>query len=150
MKITYKGDYALKAMLDLAAYFDEPQTIEDIAKRQDVPVKFLEQILLSLKKGGFVRSKRGRNGGYMLAREPRRITMGSVIRYIEGPVEPISCVVKKGGTHCEFASQCVFYDIYSEIGRQSAEVVDSLNFAELIERQKKKVARTKKYLEYVI
>ena len=93
MKITYKGDYALKAVLDLAVYYgNEAVTINDIAKRIDAPVKFLEQVLLDLKKGGFVESRRGKIGGYLLSKAPGKITVGEVIRFIDGPIEPISCV----------------------------------------------------------
>ena len=150
MKITFKGDYALKAVLDLSAHFGAAQRIEEIAKRQDIPVKFLEQILLSLKKGGFVRSLRGRSGGYELARSPEKITLGQVIRYVEGPVEPISCVLKKGGTRCDFADRCVLHDVFDEIGVYLAKKVDSVSFAELSDRQKKKEIQGKKYLDYSI
>ncbi|MFA6169338.1 MAG: Rrf2 family transcriptional regulator [Candidatus Margulisiibacteriota bacterium] len=150
MKITFKGDYALKAVLDLSAHFGTAQRIEEIAKRQDIPVKFLEQILLSLKKGGFVRSLRGRSGGYELARSPEKITLGQVIRYVEGPIEPISCVLKKGRTRCDFADRCALYDVFDEIGVYLAKKVDSLTFAELRDRQKKKEIQGKKYLDYSI
>ncbi|MFH1390496.1 MAG: Rrf2 family transcriptional regulator [Candidatus Margulisiibacteriota bacterium] len=150
MKITFKGDYALKAILDLSANFGAPQRIEEVARRQDIPVKFLEQILLSLKKGGFVRSLRGRSGGYELARAPEKITLGQIIRYIEGPVEPISCVLKKGGASCNFADRCVLRDVFDEIGSYVAKKVDSLTFAELRDRQKKREIQRKKFLDYSI
>lgn len=95
MKVTYRGDYALKAVLDLAVHYGaELVTIHDIAKRIDAPVKFLEQILLDLKKGGFVESRRGNVGGYLLAKEPDKITIGEVVRFIDGPIEPIACAEK--------------------------------------------------------
>lgn len=150
MKITFKGDYALKAVLDLSAGYGAPRRIEEIARRQDIPVKFLEQILLSLKKGGFVRSRRGPSGGYELARSPEKITLGQVIRYVEGPVEPISCVLKKGGTRCNFADRCVLHDVFDEIGVYLAKKVDSLNFAELRDRQKRKEIQRNKILDYSI
>lgn len=150
MKITFKGDYALKAILDLAIHHGRAERIESIAKRQDIPFKFLEQILLSLKKGGFVRSKRGRDGGYYLARAPKQITMGQVIRYVEGPIEPISCILKKGGTHCDFAAQCVLRDVFLDFGQYIADKVDRVTFADLKEKQLKKLAKENKYLNYSI
>ena len=84
MKITYKGDYALKALFYLAlSHHDSGNgvvSIAELAKAGDMPVKFLEQILLALKQGGFVKSKRGINGGFYIAKLPREITMGDVIR----------------------------------------------------------------------
>jgi len=81
MKITYRGDYALKAVLDLALHYGtEAITIHDIAQRIDAPVKFMEQILLDLKKGGFIESRRGKVGGYLLSRSPEKITVGEVVR----------------------------------------------------------------------
>ena len=81
MKITYKGDYALKALLQLALHYNEGDvlSINEIAKLGDMPVKFLEQILLILRKGGFVKSKRGVQGGFSLGRHPKDITVGEVI-----------------------------------------------------------------------
>jgi Rrf2 family protein len=150
MKITYKGDYALKAILDLAVHYGGVERIEEIARRQDIPLKFLEQILLTLKKGGFVKSQRGRNGGYYLARDPKNITMGQVIRYMEGPIEPITCILKKGGTHCNFAAECIFRDIFLDVSNYISGKVDSVSFADLKKQQLKKLAQEKKYLNYSI
>ena len=87
MRITYRGDYALRAVLDLALHYNQGVvTIHELAKRADAPVKFLEQVLLDLKKGGFLESKRGINGGYSLARHPKDIKLGEVIRFIDGPI----------------------------------------------------------------
>jgi len=150
MRITFKGDYALKAILDLSFTFGNPQTIDSIAKRQDIPVKFLEQILLTLKKGGFVVSSRGRIGGYALSRPPQKITLGEIISYIDGPVEPISCTLKKGGTKCSYSAKCAFYDIFCEIGDYISSVVNMITFEDLKERQLRKETNKGKYLDYNI
>ena len=147
MKITFKGDYALKAILDLSIHYGKPQPIEDIAKRQDIPAKFLEQILLWLKKGGFVKSVRGKKGGYQLSRDPKSITMGDALRYIEGPVEPIACVCEKGASSCSYSARCALRDVFNEIGKWTSAKVDSVTFADLRDKQKKKEA---KYAEYYI
>jgi Rrf2 family protein len=147
MKITFKGDYALKALLDLSINFGKPQSIEEIAKRQDIPAKFLEQILLWLKKGGFVKSLRGKHGGYLLSRDPKNITMGQALRYVEGPVEPIACVQKGGEGTCSYSSRCALRDVFGDIGKYIASKVDSITFAELRDKQAKKEA---KYAEYYI
>lgn len=150
MKISFKGDYALKAVLDLSFYFDKPQSAEEISKRQDIPYKFLEQILLQLKKGGFVKSVRGRNGGYVLAHKPSKITLGQIIRFVDGPVEPISCAYAKKPTACSYSGNCVLHEVFCRLGGIIAKEVDGVTFEDLKERQKKNIAKTKKYLDYSI
>lgn len=145
MKLTFKGDYALKALLDLSANSREPQSIEEIAGRQDIPAKFLEQIMLILKKGGFVKSVRGKKGGYLLSRGPQDITMGQVVRYVEGPLEPIACVKQK--STCSYSAKCALRDVFSDIGKFVSERMDSVTFAELRDKQAKKET---KHAEYYI
>ncbi len=134
MKITYKGDYALKALLDLALHYEKGlSTINDIAKRIDAPVKFLEQVLLDLKKGGFVESKRGNVGGYQLAKDPTEIALGQVIRYIDGPLEPIGCV-GKGYSNCTDLRKCVFKNIWQQVATATSGIVDNISFADLVRK----------------
>jgi Rrf2 family protein len=131
MKITYKGDYALKAVLDLAINYDrELVTTHDMAKRIDTPLKFLEQILLDLKKGGFIESRRGKIGGYLLARPPAQITVGEIIRFIEGPVEPISCA-RQGYAECADIYKCAFRKIWQDVARATSEIIDNVTFEQL-------------------
>jgi len=134
MKITYKGDYALKALLDLALHYEKGLlTINDVAKHIDAPVKFLEQVLLDLKKGGFVESKRGNVGGYQLAKDPCEITLGQVIRYIDGPLEPIGCV-EKGYSNCTDLRKCVFKHIWQQVAQATSGIVDKISFADLVKK----------------
>jgi Rrf2 family transcriptional regulator, cysteine metabolism repressor len=135
MKVTYKGDYSLKVMLSLALHYNKGVLpIQELAKKGDIPFKFLEQILLTLKKGGFVGSKRGVNGGYLLARPPETITVGEVIRFIEGPIEPITCVNKDRYEKCKDFPYCVFKDIWKQVYIATSLVVDTVTFAELVRR----------------
>lgn len=116
MQVSYKGDYALKALLCLAIeYGQRLVSIPDLAKRLDIPKKFLEQVLLELKRGGFADSKRGKEGGYYLAKAPAEITLGAVIRFIDGPLEPIACVddCYKG---CADMPTCVFRPVSKNRG----------------------------------
>ncbi len=132
MRITYKGDYALKALLDLALHYDQGlSTIHDIAKRINAPGKFLEQVLLELKNGGFVESRRGKVGGYLLAKAPLQITLGEVLRFIDGPTEPIACV-EKGYTGCTDLYKCVFRRIWLDVGKATSEIVDKITFEKLV------------------
>jgi len=131
MKITYKGDYALKALLDLALHYDQGvSTINEVAKRIDAPVKFLEQVLLDLKKGGFVESKRGNVGGYQLSKDPAEITVGQVVRHIDGPIEPIGCV-EKGYSNCSDLSCCLFKGIWQKVVNATSDIIDQVTFRDL-------------------
>lgn len=139
MRITYKGDYALKTILDLALHYGNGVvTIHDLAKRLDIPIKFLEQILLDLKRGGFVESRRGKIGGYLLAKAPSDIKLGDVVRFIDGPIEPIACAEKRY-SGCEDIYKCVFKKIWREISLATSGIVDSITFEDLtnqVRRQK--------------
>ncbi len=141
MKITYRGDYALKAILELALRYEESGSdavpINEIAKFGDMPKKFLEQILLILVRGGLLKSKRGAGGGFLLARPPKDITVGEVIRLIEGPIEPIACV-NDGYKGCGDVKSCILRNVWKEVGGAISIVVDTLTFEELIARYKGK------------
>jgi len=130
MKITYRGDYALKAILDLTLNHNNVVTIHDLAERAQIPIKFLEQVLLELKRGGFVESRRGNVGGYLLAKPPSQIKVGDVIRFIDGPLEPIACT-EKDYSGCSDIYKCAFRKIFKEVARATSEIVDNITFEEL-------------------
>ena len=136
MRITYKGDYALKTTLDLAAHYGNgPITINDLARRADIPIKFLEQILLDLKRAGFVESKRGKVGGYLLAKPPSQIRLGAVIKFIDGPIEPIACV-DKGYKGCADINRCIFRNIWAKVSEATNKIIDNITFEDLIKKAK--------------
>lgn len=138
MRISYKGDYALKTVLELALnYKQQLVSIPELAKKMDIPKKFLEQILLDLKRGGFVESKRGKEGGYFLAQSPAKITVGAILRFIEGPLEPIACVddCYKG---CADLPTCVFRPIFKKTAQAISTIVDQVTFDSLVQDVKKK------------
>jgi len=146
MRITYKGDYALKALLDLALHYEQGlTTIHDLAKRIDAPVKFLEQVLLDLKKGGFVESRRGNVGGYQLAKDPADITLGEVVRFIDGPIEPIGCV-EKGYSNCADLYKCVFKNIWHKVAQATSDIIDNVTFDDL----RQQISVSSKVLTYSI
>lgn len=146
MKITHKGDYALKAILDMSLHYDEGlTTIQEIAKRIDAPGKFLEQVLLELKKGGFIESRRGKIGGYQLSRPPQEITLGQVIRFVDGPLEPIACI-NEGYAGCGDLHQCAFRPIWQKVFEATSNIVDHITFADLV----KQVAATQTVPTYSI
>ena len=133
MKITYRGDYALKAILDLAINHDRIVTIHDLAARAQIPIKFLEQVLLDLKRGGFVESRRGKVGGYLLAKHPSQIRIGDVIRYIDGPLEPIACT-EKDYSGCADIYKCTFRKIFKQVAKATSDIVDNITFEDLVKQ----------------
>ena len=135
MKLTYKGDYALKIVLDLSlAAGNRLVQMKDIAKRQDIPLKFLEQIVLLLKRAGYIRTVRGSKGGIALARDPQTITLGEIIRLIEGSTSPIDCTNSANQEPCGFENRCPFREVFSEVQKRIDEVVDGTSFAAMAER----------------
>jgi len=125
MNISVKGEYALQAVFDLAAYSaGEPVKIADISRRQRIPQKFLELILSGLKQGGFLESRRGAEGGYLLARTAEAITVGDVLRYIEGVKAKKS--TRKGGSGDPFCN------MWQRVDAAVSDVIDHTTFAELV------------------
>jgi len=135
MKITYKGDYALKAVLELALNHGNGSitTIHTLAKRLDIPIKFLEQVLLDLKRGGYVAARRGKLGGYFLAKSPATIKVGEIIRLIEGPVEPIACTNEEYSC-CKDIYKCVFRGIWQDVAKATSDIIDNITFENLVNR----------------
>ena len=125
MNISVKGEYALQAIFDLAAQRPgEPVRIADIARRQKIPQKFLELILAGLKQGGFVESRRGAEGGYLLARAADSITVGEVLRFVEGPQQNKKNPRRKQDTP--------FTDMWQQVDRAVSDILDHTSFADLI------------------
>ena len=132
MKISTKGDYATRAMQDLAWHYEKgPIQIEDIARRQHLPVRYLEQILLSLKRAGFLESKRGVSGGYYLAKHPQEITIGAIIRATEGPIIPIFCVGSGKREICVEEPHCSLRDIWADVRDAVAKILDHTTLEDL-------------------
>lgn len=119
-------------MQDLALHYDQgPIQIEDIARRQHLPVRYLEQILLILKRAGFLESKRGMSGGYYLAKPPREITVGAIIRAMEGPIIPIFCVGIGPREICIEEPHCCLRDIWAEVRDAVSAIVDRTSLEDL-------------------
>ena len=136
MKVTYKGDYALKAILDLSNFYKTKTVIPlgDISKRQNIPEKYLEQIMLLLKRAGYVISKRGVGGGFLLAKSPDQIKLGDILRIIEGPIEPISCGKIEHDSNCGEEEQCAFREIWVKVTQATAAIVDNVTFTDMMHR----------------
>lgn len=138
--LSSRARYATRAILDLSQRYGERTTlIQDIAERQNIPLKFLQQILVSLKSAGFVQSRKGPGGGYSLARAPRTITLGDVIRSMDGMMAPISCVSVNAPSECGCPrpDTCALRAKFREVRDAMAAVLDTTNFEELVELQRK-------------
>jgi Rrf2 family transcriptional regulator, cysteine metabolism repressor len=134
MKITFKGDYALKAILDLSYRYggNKAVSIATISKRQNIPAQYLEQIMLILKGAGFIDSKRGIGGGFFLKKPPEQIILGDVVRQVEGPIEPIACGKKIHDYSCGEENECVFREIWLNVTNAISEIVDHVTFADIM------------------
>lgn len=126
MKLSKKTDYALRVLFTLVERWGEgPVSILELARKNDVPKRFLEHILLDLKKQGWVDSLPGRNGGYVLARDPDQINMGQVVRYFDGLLSPISCVSTTQYEPCSQEATCRFRRVLLEIRNISASMMEN-------------------------
>jgi Rrf2 family protein len=133
MRISAKGEYAIKAMLDLALRGgDGLVPIQDIAVRQAIPQRYLEHVLLALKRAGVLGSKRGASGGYHLTRPPEEISVGDVLRAVEGPHAPLEARRGTGGRNGDETYE--LGELWEEIGRAVSEVVDRVTFGDLAAR----------------
>ncbi|MEK7204370.1 MAG: Rrf2 family transcriptional regulator [candidate division NC10 bacterium] len=148
MRISTKGDYATRALQDLAMRYEEgPVPIEAIAQRQVLPARYLEQLLLILKRAGFLASKRGVNGGYYLAKPPREITLGQILRAVDGPIAPIFCVSENPREHCSQESFCTLRDTWADVRDAVSAIVDHTTLQDICERIR---TRTKERITYQI
>ena len=138
MTISVKGKYGIKAMLDLAMYsYGEKVTVKSIAERQNIPEKFLEQLLSTLRKAGLVKSIRGAFGGYSLSKQPENITVGDVLRALEGDLAPVKCIEQnKGKNKCKRSDICITKYIWMKIKDGVNEVIDSITLKDLIDAYK--------------
>src|ERR1017187_4060974 len=140
MKLSLRGEYALRAMLVLGLNYGQPVVrIQTISDQQNIPKRFLEQILNDLKSGGFVQSKRGMAGGYRLARKPEQISVASIVRHIEGALAPVSCVSEKFYEKCSCPdeSRCAIRSVMKEVREAIVSIAERVTLADLCERSRR-------------
>ncbi len=137
MEVSVKGEYALRAVFDLACHQSEqPIKIAKIAERQQIPQKFLELILSQLKQGGFLGSRRGAEGGYFLARPAEGIMVGDILRHVDGPIAP-----PRRSEKGALSEDSPFPELWERVERALSSVVDRTSFADLVTRWKEKRAK---------
>lgn len=138
MKISTKGRYALRLMLELASNREgELLRIRTIAERQAISEKYLEQIISVLNRAGYVKSVRGAQGGYRLAKPASEYTVGMILRLTEGSLAPVTCLEDEEN-QCSRCEECVTLDVYEQIKEAVDRVVDNITLADLVEKQKAK------------
>jgi Rrf2 family protein len=137
MRLSLRGEYALRALLVLGLNYDQPLVhIQSISDQQNIPKRFLEQILNDLKSAGFVQSRRGVAGGYRLAKPPEEITLAAVVRHIEGALAPVSCVSEQFYEKCSCPdeSRCAIRSAMKEVRDAVVRVAERITIAELCKR----------------
>ena len=135
MRISKKTDYALRALFTLVEHYQrDPIPIRELARRNEVPKRFLEQIMLDLKSQGWVDSVAGVRGGYLLARNPNQITMGEIVRHFDGIISPIECVSVSGYKRCTQEPVCRFRRVFLDARNYVSRLMDSATLAEIAKR----------------
>lgn len=138
MKISTKGRYAVRVMLDLALHnTGECIKVKDVAARQGISEKYLEQIIAVLNKAGYVISIRGARGGYRLAGEPKKYTVGMILRLTEGSMAPVACL-EENAPECQRREDCQTLEVWKELYEAVNRVIDNVTIADLVERREKR------------
>ena len=142
MKISTKGRYALRLMLDLAQHSSEQEyiSIKKVSQRQDISEKYLEQIVAQLSRAGFVKSIRGAQGGYRLVMEPKDYTVGMILRQIEGNLSSVSCL-EESPNKCRRCNNCVTLEVWQQINDAVDAVIDNITLQDLVEKQVAQASR---------
>jgi Rrf2 family protein len=137
MKISTRGEYGLRALMELGIEPDKALSLRDIAGRQHISLDYLEQIVPALKNAGLVRARRGAQGGYLLAKSPADITVHDALIALEGPFDPMTCLGGEGSTvSCLASNSCAVQEVWREMKEAVEGVLKRITLAELVERQK--------------
>ncbi|MCI8966978.1 MAG: Rrf2 family transcriptional regulator [Lachnospiraceae bacterium] len=139
MTISTKGRYALRIMLDLADHIGETTKLKDIASRQEISEKYMEQIIAVLNRAGYVRSIRGAQGGYQLVKAPSEYTVGMILRLTEGALAPVECLAEHA-VPCRRVEKCATVEVYRRIYAAVNEVVDAMTLQDLVDIEQEKSA----------
>jgi Rrf2 family transcriptional regulator, cysteine metabolism repressor len=136
MKLSTKGKYGVRAVFEIARHYGKgPITIKEIAERQGISFSYLEQILHKLGKSGMIESVRGPAGGYLLARKPAELTIGDIVRTLEGPIALSHCLEPGESEECSQTDACVARMVGAQVGAKIEEALDSISFDDLLRQQ---------------
>ncbi len=143
MRLSTKGRYSVRAMLDLGLHSDgSPVMIKDISRRQGISERYLEQLFIPLRAAGLVRGIPGAGGGFLLARPPAEVKLSEIIRATEGSIAPVACVDE--ARSCPQSEVCASRDVWVEIKQASDRILESVTLQDLVERQRKKSGESAK------
>ncbi len=132
MKLSTRGNYGVRAVYELARHYGQgPLQIKQISERQDIPLKYLEQLLHRLRKSGIIESIRGPSGGYVLKDNPANLSIGDVFRVLEGPFRMSECVQSQDKDHCRRMRNCISSILWSKIERRFVQVLDEITLLDL-------------------
>ncbi|HBE77644.1 MAG TPA: Rrf2 family transcriptional regulator [Firmicutes bacterium] len=147
MQISTRGRYGLRAMVDMALHTTEgPMALRVIAERQDISESYLEQVFTSLRKAGFVRASRGAQGGYELGRPANRMTVGEILRSLEGPIIPVHCVGDASANfYCERENYCTTRSFWEDLRDKINEFLDSVTLQDLTDKARTRVPEEPMY-----
>jgi Rrf2 family transcriptional regulator, cysteine metabolism repressor len=138
MKLSTKGKYGVRAVFEIARHEGKgPISIKEIAERQGISFSYLEQILHKLCKAGLIESVRGPAGGYLLARKPSELTIGDIVRVLEGPIALSHCLEPGELGDCYQADDCVARMVWAKVGAKIEEALDSISFRDLLQQHQK-------------
>jgi Rrf2 family cysteine metabolism transcriptional repressor len=148
MKLSTKGRYAARAMLDLALnYGKDPVSVREIAERQKISERYLENILNILVRAGLVVSTRGKSGGFSLSREPENIDLGEIITTVEGSLAPVDCVADS--SNCDRVSICVTYEIWRKLENAMMDILSSTTLKDMIDIYNRKNSTSENIMYYI-
>jgi Rrf2 family cysteine metabolism transcriptional repressor len=137
MKLSTKGKYGVRAVYEIARHYGKgPISIKEITERQGISFSYLEQILHKLGKAGLIESVRGPAGGYLLARKPSELTIGDIVRVLEGPIALSHCLEPGESADCYQADDCVARMVWVKVGAKIEEALDSISFDDLLQRNR--------------
>ncbi|MFC1509157.1 RrF2 family transcriptional regulator [Candidatus Omnitrophota bacterium] len=143
MFVSQKSQYALRAIFELSKHFGEgPVKVGSIANVQAIPPRFLEVILNQLKQDGIVTSRRGNEGGYSLANSPKTLTVGDILRRVQGSLDPVNCVADIAENTCPLYGDCVFLPMWKDVKEAVLNVYDNTTFQLLLDREKKNAEKS--------
>ena len=151
MRLSTRGHYGLKAMFDMAQHYGaDPIPLKMVAERQSISEHYLEQLIAALRKSGLVKSVRGAQGGYKLARPPGEIQVGEIIRVLEGTIAPVECVSEFKVAECDQADFCITRTVWKKVRDSIAQVLDSISLADMCrDEERNRQSREEITLDYL-
>jgi Rrf2 family protein len=137
VNLSQKCQYAVRAILELAKHHGQgPLAISQIAASQAIPQRFLENILNELRPTGLIESRRGIQGGYLLTRDPAALSVGEIIRLVDGPMDPVKCIGDRSGPCCPLKDNCSLFHLWTRAKEAIEDVYDNASFQDLVDQEK--------------